>query len=191
MVKATWEGSVDAEGHLLGRLQAGDEGAFADFVERYQRRLYYLALRWVRDPEEAHDIVQRAFLRAHQAIGRFRGQSSLQTWLYRITMNLCKNFLRDAERARRKMEGYAERQSLRQAEEAANTTKEDFEALRGVIDRLPPRQRETLLLRVVEELSFMEIAEIMQCSEGTAKSNYHHAVKNLRAAVLAEQGQGP
>jgi RNA polymerase sigma-70 factor (ECF subfamily) len=180
---------VDAEAHLLGRLRAGDELAFAELVEQNQRRIYYLALRWLRDAEEAHDIVQRTFLRAHQAIGRFRGQASLQTWLYRIALNLCKNAMRDAERARRKAEGYAERHEFEKAEEAASTSSEDFEALRGVIDRLADRQRETLLLRVVEDLSFKEIAQIMRCSEGTAKSNYHHAVKNLRAMVLAEQEQ--
>ncbi len=180
---------MDAEANLLGRLKAGDEVAFAEFVDSNQRRIYYLALRWMRDPEEAQDIVQRTFLRAHRAIGRFRGQASLQTWLYRIALNLCKNAMRDAERVRRKSEGYAEHLELERAETAANTSSEDFKALRGVIDQLPERQRETLLLRVVEEVSFKEIAEIMRCSEGTAKSNYHHAVKNLRTMVLAEQEQ--
>ena len=104
-------------------------------------------------------------------------------------IEICKNYLRDADRARQKLENYVEVRSLRQAEEAANTSAEEFDALRGVIDRLHTRQRETLLLRVVEDLSFNEIAEVMQCSEGTAKSNYHHAVKNLRSMVLAEEGQ--
>ena len=180
---------MDAEGQLLERLKAGDEVAFAEFMETYQRRIYYLALRWVRDPEDARDVTQRTFLRAHQAIGRFRGQASLHTWLYRIAMNLCKNFLRDAERSRRKVESYAEHRDLKEAEEAANTAAEEFASLRGVVDKLPERQRETLLLRVVEDLSFREIAELMECSEGTAKSNYHHAVKNLRTMVLAEEGQ--
>lgn len=180
---------MDAEGQLLQRLKAGDELAFAELMETYQRRIYYLALRWVRDPEDAQDITQKTFLRAHQAVGRFRGQASLHTWLYRIAMNLCKNHLRDAERARRKVEGYVEHREIREAEKAADTAAEEFAALRGVVDRLPSRQRETLLLRVVEDLSFKEIAEAMQCSEGTAKSNYHHAVKNLRSMVLAEEGQ--
>ncbi|MCH6567001.1 MAG: sigma-70 family RNA polymerase sigma factor [Nitrospinae bacterium] len=180
---------MDSEAHLLERLKAGDEAAFADFMELYQQRIYYLALRWMPDPESARDITQQTFLRAHQAIGRFRGQASLHTWLYRIALNLCKNHLRDADRARQKLESYAEARSLKQAEEAANTSAEEFDALRGVIDRLHTRQRETLLLRVVEDLSFNEIAEVMQCSEGTAKSNYHHAVKNLRSMVLAEEGQ--
>ena len=181
---------MDAEGKLLARLKAGDEEAFSDFVERHQRRIYYLALRWVRDPEDAHDITQRTFLRAYQAIGRFRGQASLHTWLYRIAMNLCKNHLRDTERARRKVDNFAENLAMRKAEESANTSAEDFAELRGHVDLLPARQRETLLLRVVEDLSFKEIAEAMSCSEGTAKSNYHHAVKNLRSMVLAEEGWG-
>lgn len=180
---------MDAEGQLLERLKARDEVAFAEFMETYQRRIYYLALRWVRDPEDARDITQRTFFRAYKAINRFRGQASLHTWLYRIAMNLCKNFLRDTERARRKVEGYTEHRDLREAEKAANTASEEFAAMRGVVDQLPERQRETLLFRVVEDLSFKEIAEIMQCSEGTAKSNYHHAVKNLRSLVLAEEGQ--
>jgi RNA polymerase sigma-70 factor (ECF subfamily) len=104
-------------------------------------------------------------------------------------MNLCKNHVRDAERARRKVDGYAEHREIRDAEKAANTAAEEFASLRGDVDRLPSRQRETLLLRVVEDLSFKEIAEVMQCSEGTAKSNYHHAVKNLRSLVLSEEGQ--
>lgn len=178
---------MDAEGQLLDRLKAGDEDAFSEFVEKHQRRIYYLALRWVRDPEDANDVTQRTFLRAYQAIGRFRGQASLHTWLYRIAMNLCKNHLRDSERARRKVDSYAESRAMRDEEEAANTSAQDFAALRGLVDQLPSRQRETLLLRVVEDLSFKEIAETLRCSEGTAKSNYHHAVKNLRAMVLAEE----
>ncbi len=167
---------MDSEAHLLERLKADDEAAFADFMELHQQRIYYLALRWVPDPESALDITQQTFLRAHQAIGRFRGQASLHTWLYRIALNLCKNHLRDADRAQRKLESYAEVESLQQAEEAANTSAKEFEALRGVIDRLHTRQRETLLLRVVEDLSYSVCGEVMEFAEGSAQRIYLLAV---------------
>ncbi len=184
------------------RAAEGDHDAFRVLVERYQERAYGLALRVMRDEEQARDVVQEAFLKAYRSLDRFEGRSSFYTWFYRVVMNLCI----DAKRRQppgqtlewddaREVEAPAgagldavdpERQQwsgpARELERA-----ELREAIRRAIDELPEDARRTLLLREVDGLSYAEIAESLGVPKGTVMSRLHHARRRLRE-LLAEQG---
>lgn len=166
---------------LLSRLRGGDASAFDALVRTYQRDLYRLAYRLTRNMEDAKDLAQEALLRAYRALPRFDGRASVYTWLYRITLNLCLNHRRG-----RPVEGMDPTDGL------ADPAPGPLEALLGserqaavaaAIASLPPQQRATVILRAQEGLPHRAIAEILECSEGTVKANFYHAVRNLRARL--------
>lgn len=167
---------------LVQRVRAGDRRAFDELFRRHQRGLYFLCLRISRGEAEAQDLCQRAFLRAFQSLASFRGDSSFKTWLYRIAVNLSKNFLRDSGR-RGEVPIEDSLYTLSSAEKSALDRVLDEEArrrLHQILDELPAKQRATLQLRVYEDLSFAEIAEILGGTENAAKVNFHYAVKALK-----------
>jgi RNA polymerase sigma-70 factor (ECF subfamily) len=175
---------------LLERFKAGDAGAFEALVERYKREVYGLAYRYTGTHADAHDLSQEAFLRLYRGALRFRGESSFRTWLYRIVMNLGLNHVERQGRRRKRqvaLEDAAPLSTLSHADERVDQQRQR-EQLGGAIKRLPPRQRQTLILKVYKELRFKDIAELMRCSVGTAKANYFHAVARLRRE-LAGQGE--
>ncbi len=152
---------------------------FGALVERYQKPLYAFVLHYVGDPEAAEDLVQSTFVRAYSALRTFRGDASFKTWLHQIALNEC----RSRDRKRNKSREVA----LDDVGEAGlPTTVPDLEAaidgksLRRYIDRLPPRQKNVLIMRVFSDLPFKEIARLEGTSEGSAKVSYHHAVKRLK-----------
>ena len=173
---------------IIDRCLAGDEAAFDHLVRKYQRDVYQLAYRITRNGEDAKDLAQDAFVQAYRSLRSFQRKSSFYTWLYRISVNLCLNHLKGTARM-----------DPAEVDDRVRDTREDaLDVLaRGERDRavaeaiatLPPQQRATLTLRVHQGLSHKEIAEILECSEGTAKANYFHAVRGLQAR-LARFGEG-
>jgi RNA polymerase sigma-70 factor, ECF subfamily len=179
-----------SEAHLVIRAQAGDRGALDALVRRHQRALYGLCVRYVRDADEAADLVQRSFVRAMTKLDELRDPAVFKSWLLRIGAHLALNHLRDNARFVSD-EDEQDRPSdpdrlgppavldrLEAAEASA--------ALRRAVDRLPTKQRMTLELRIYEDLSFREIAEALSISEGAAKVNFHYAVRKLRALLAPE-----
>jgi RNA polymerase sigma-70 factor, ECF subfamily len=166
---------------LVARVRGGDRRAFDLLFSRHQRGLYYLCLRISGGEAEAQDLCQRAFLRAFESLGSFRGESSFKTWLYRIAVNLSKNFLRDAGR-RGEVAMEIEPQASPSEKDALERVlaEEDRQQLQRVIGGLPEKQRATLQLRVYEDLSFAEIAKILGGTENAAKVNFHYAVRTLK-----------
>ena len=166
----------DDDEALVERFRGGDGRAFDELVRRYRRAIFHLALRYVKASADAEDVAQRAFVRAFEKIERFRGDAAFRTWLYRITVNLALNHLRDHARV--------SPTEIREEALAVEATepRDDGEArrLRGAIERLPPKQRLVMELRIFEELSFREVAEVAECSEDSAKANYQHGLKRLR-----------
>ncbi len=136
----------------------------------------------MRDDDEAKDVAQRAFVKAYQGVHGLRGAGAFRTWLYRIASNLALNHLRDHARLQP-----TEDAGKDVAVEAVGTDRladaERRARLLGALDRLPPKQRLVLELRVFQELSFREVADAAGCSENAAKVNFHHAVKKLRACI--------
>jgi RNA polymerase sigma-70 factor, ECF subfamily len=167
------------DSEVIQRVLAGDGAAFDLLVRQYQERIYRLAYRMTHNAEDAKDLAQEAFVQAYRSLGGFRQRSSFSTWLYRITMNLCLNHLKSAGRM-----DPAEVDGLladpRQNSLDAILSHERDRALSAAIEALPPQQKATLTLRVQHGLSHREIAEVLECSEGTAKANYFHAVRGLQ-----------
>lgn len=173
---------------LVQRIQSGDSDAFAVLMDLYQKQVYHLALRTVGNPEDAADMTQEAFLRAYRAIGSFRGDSKLSVWLYRLTQNVCIDFLRS--RGRRPavsltVENEADEvQELDVADdrfdpEEQYQRKALRDAVRRGLDALPEEYRAILVLREINGLSYAEIGEQLQLEEGTVKSRLFRARKKL------------
>jgi RNA polymerase sigma factor (sigma-70 family) len=168
----------DAE--LLDAFRAGDARAFETLVRRYQRPVLAIARRFARDADDAEDLAQRAFINASQRAGGWRG-GSFKSWLFRITVNLAKNHLRDTARFDRSDEAQdRETPAGEPSAEARIEASQQQKALREAVAHLPRRQREVLLLRIDGDLPFAEIASTLGISEVNAKVNFHHAVRKLK-----------
>jgi RNA polymerase sigma-70 factor, ECF subfamily len=167
--------------------QRGERDAFNPLVERYQRDIYRLCYRYVNDPQDANDMAQEVFLKAYKAIGRFRGESSFSTWLYRIAVNTCLNF-----RSTRRPEGEELSDAVPDGRAGALTLlerEEQADRVRAAVSRLPEKQRATLILKIYHELTHEEVAGIVGASVGTVKANLFHALGNLRKMLNAEMAE--
>ncbi|MFN7972866.1 MAG: sigma-70 family RNA polymerase sigma factor [Acidobacteriota bacterium] len=172
------------ERELTSRARAGDDAAFDALVNKYKKEIYRLAYRFVQNAEDAHDMAQDTFLKAYLSLGEFRGDSSFRTWIYRIAMNLSINHIKSAAVSRRSDVPAEELDPGKSGKILSSIMSSEMtDRLRDAIDDLPPKQRETLLLKVYHDLKYTEIAEIMGCSVGTSKANFFHAVQALRGAL--------
>ncbi len=169
---------------VVQRVLAGDTAAFDGLVRQHQQEIYRLAYRMTRNAEDAKDLAQEAFVQAYRSLGTFRGHSRFSTWLYRITVNLCLNHLKSA--ARQDPAVVDERLPDARADSLTVLLIDERDrAVADAIQALPPQQKATLTLRVHQGLGHREIAEILECSEGTAKANYFHAVRALQRRLAA------
>jgi RNA polymerase sigma-70 factor, ECF subfamily len=171
----------EADRTLVSRLRQGDQTAFDTLVQQHQKDLFRLAYRMTGNAEDAKDLSQEAFLRAYRGLGTFDGRSSLSTWLYRITVNLCISHLRQRRSSdEREIETHAD-PSAKPLDELEE--REVYRAVGEAVAQLPPQQQAALLLRVHHGLPYREIAEILESAEGTVRVNYFHAVAKLRAQL--------
>ena len=175
---------------LVRRFQAGDESAFDLLVEEHRREVYRLAHRLLGNHADADDLAQEAFLRIYRSLRRFRGESAFRTYLTRVVLNLAAD-RRKARRARPEvpMDEVPDRESRRA--DPAEPGLIGREALRRAVDLLPPRQRETLVLRIFQEMKFREIAGVMGCTVGTAKAIFFHALKGLKGRIMPDSPSRP
>lgn len=173
----------------------GDVEAFEHLVEKYQHKIYTLSYRYMGNEQDANDMAQEALIKAYRSLGTFKGESSLATWLYRITTNVCLDELRKRKRTLH---------IVSIDEPLATTNGEDIERelvdpsptadaiyeqkqleneLQKIIDSMKPEHRTVIILRDVMDLTYEEIAEILQCSIGTVKSRLSRAREVLRRKV--------
>jgi RNA polymerase sigma-70 factor (ECF subfamily) len=181
---------------VLGRLRAdereaveaaqrGDREAFDVLVTRYQRDVYRLCYRYAGNHHDANDLAQETFLKAYRAVARFRGESAFSTWLYRIAVNTCLNF-----KTARRPEPEPLAETLADGGRAVSEELERSERalkVRAAVERLPAKQRATLILKVYQDLTHEEVAGILGSSVGTVKANLFHALNNLRKLLAAEE----
>jgi RNA polymerase sigma-70 factor (ECF subfamily) len=168
---------------LVGKARQGSRAAFEALVRRYQKPLYYLCFRYVRDHDAAADLTQRSFIRVIEKLDDLREDNTFKSWLFRIGANLSLNHIRDHARFVDESAAASEDPDSRGAAPDVQLQLEAAEmsqAVREAVALLPTKQRMTLELRVYEELSFRDIAAALDTTEGAAKVNFHYAVKRLR-----------
>lgn len=174
--------STDKE--LVKRVQKGDKGAFDVLVLKYEQKIVNLVMRYVRDPNEAMDVTQEAFLKAYRALPRFRGDSAFYTWLYRIAINTSKNYL--VSLSRRPLEYDLDLQDPEQ-QSISNKLRDDDspeglllrdelrQTMEDTIAALPDELRMAITLREADGLSYEEISQAMDCPVGTVRSRIFRA----------------
>lgn len=189
----TWPEVAGRESLLVERCAAGDEGAFADLVSEHERMVYQLALNLLGDEEEALDLSQEVFLQVFRTIGRFRCQSSLRTWIFRIVVNQARNRQRWWRRRRQADQVSLDEHLLSNGALPAGPEgllpdrmlgqKELATRIWRALDDLPFEQRTTIVLREIDGLSYEEIAYSLGVVVGTVKSRLGRAREALRRAL--------
>jgi len=178
-------GAREADLLLVERVQSGDREAFGLLVGKYQRKLLRLVMRLVRDPAEAEDVTQEAFIKAYRALPNFRGESAFYTWLYRIGVNTAKNWL--AANGKRmptvseitddESEGIEEGVLLRHDEtpDRVLMSRQIGETVNAAMEALPEDLRTAITLREIDGMAYEEIAQVMDCPIGTVRSRIFRA----------------
>jgi RNA polymerase sigma-70 factor (ECF subfamily) len=171
--------SIDPDAELAEKFRSGDRGAFDALVRRHQKGVWRVVRRYVKRDADAADVTQQVFVRAFKGLATFRGAATVRSWLYRIAINCSLSWIRDH---RREEPSEIAEDSLTEMPVAPGKIAGDQAGaeLRAAVAQLPPKQRLVLELRVFDDLSFKEVAELADCSENTAKVNFHYAVKKLR-----------
>jgi RNA polymerase sigma-70 factor, ECF subfamily len=186
---------------LVERLQAGAEEAYEELIHLYQVPVYNLVYRLLADPGDSCDVVQEVFLKIFRNVGNFRGQSSLKTWIYRIALNEAHNRRRWFSRHRKhEIDLDRDDEHLRSLQETIPDAgfspfdlllgTETQEKIEDALQRLSPNFREAVVLRDIEELTYDEIAEILNISMGTVKSRILRGREALRKQLMQGGEQG-
>ena len=176
---------------LVEGLRQGTEAAYEALIAEYQQPVYNLAVRLLSDSSDASDVVQEVFLKVFRKIGAFRGDSSLKTWIYRIAVNEAYNYQRWFGRHRKQEVGLDEEEegTLNYSQRLPDPSRSPFDCVadqeqhklvEGALARLNPSYRMAVVLRDIEELSYEEIAEILQVALGTVKSRILRGREALR-----------
>ncbi|NQW29405.1 MAG: RNA polymerase sigma factor [Ignavibacteria bacterium] len=193
MTSATTINTVNqSDANILDTFRNGEEErALNEFVRTHQRFVYSVAYRYLQQKENAQDASQEVFLRAIKAIRGFKGESTLQTWLYRITMNVCNSMVRKGKGRFFVPVGEGESEMnipWQGASPLQDVVNADFNSIfQSILLTLPAKQRETFCLRYFDELSYEEISEMVNTSVGALKANYHWAVKKIAVALKETQ----
>ena len=183
---------MEAVKKLIRGLKRGSQTAFEQLLELYSEKVYHTAFHMLSNEEDANDAAQETFLAIYKSIGRFRAESSLSTWIYKITVNTCINLARKNQKhATVPMEFNAHGELVDlQLPDTAPTPEEavigkvSYEEVRHAIDQLGGEHRTVIVLRDIENLSYEEIAQIVNLPQGTVKSRINRARSQLRQIIL-------
>ena len=171
----------DADIALVDRYLRGDMTAFDELMIRYERQIYRVCYRFVENPDDARDLAQEVFIKAFEHLPTFRRESSLKTWLYRIAMNHCINHVKKHQREFVEVTETTGR--VDPSVQSDMEMREQQARFRRLIQRLPPKQKAILEMRVHEQLSYEEIARMSGRSISTIKASVFFALEKLRKLV--------
>lgn len=168
----------------LFRQEATKEKAFTDLVKKYQERLYWHIRRMVINHDDANDVLQNVFIKIWKALGNFREDSQLFTWLYKIATNECLTFL--DQKKRKDAVSFDEIESglsnKIKSDEGFDAEKLEWK-LQLAIQQLPEKQRIVFNLRYYDEMPYEEMSQVLSTSEGALKASYHHAAKKIEEFI--------
>ena len=185
---------------LVRLAQNGDQDAFGELVLRYEKQVYNLALRMVGQEQDALDLSQEAFVRAWRGLPAFRSDAKFSTWLYRLTSNICIDFLRSQKNRRTVSMTVEEDQEESQqwqlpdpapGPEQQTVEREQARRIKAAMEQLAPEQRQILTLRAIHGLSYAQIGQIMQLKEGTVKSRLNRTRQQLKQILMPEGNLAP
>jgi RNA polymerase sigma-70 factor (ECF subfamily) len=194
----------DADDHVLvAACRAGDRRAFQLLFERYERKVYAVAYGFLRNPEDALDVVQEAFIKVYRYLPNFEGQSSFYTWLYRIAANLCIDHMRRSGRKRdvefddklrhdnEESGGEFVAVSALGEPEGSVNNKEILSAVSSSLEHLSDKHRAVIVMRELQGMSYADMAKAMGCSKGTIMSRLFHARRNMQKLLRERLDQVP
>jgi len=177
---------------------SGDASAFDSLVIRHQKSIQRVCYRFTGNTEDAADLTQEVFVKAYRSLSKFRGTSAFSTWLYRIAVNACLSF--KASRKNRTEEWDEDYDIVAEGPSAEDSldSRMNAETIHAALETLPEKQRVTVIMKVLEERTHAEVAEILGSNVGTVKANLFFAIRNLRkhlvasgAALRGERGKEP
>ncbi len=182
---------------LVARATAGDLESFNQLVRRWERPIFALAYRTLGREEDARDVVQDAFLRAYRGLPRFKGEAKFSSWLYRITLNLCRDWIRRERRAPIvPTPGGADPNTFADEQVSPATSVEELvgrrqmsEAVAQAMAELPEDQRTAILMKEYHGLTFQEIADTLQCPLSTVKTRLYQGLSVLRRRLERRQAE--
>lgn len=182
----------ESEKDIIKRMLAGDKNAFELLVLAYEKQVYNFALRMLGSNEDAADMTQEAFIKAYSGLASFRGDSKFSVWLYRITSNVCLDFLRAKSRRAQVSLTVGEDEDTQQLDipdpdsdvERLFMRKMSMQAVNDGLAQLPDEQRQILVMREVGGMSYADIGKALSLEEGTVKSRIFRARKKLCAYLL-------
>ena len=191
-IPATHTSLPTDEKELVERFQNGEQEAFNELVNRYHGKIYNLVYKYVPNSETAKDLSQKIFIKAYRALPNFKRQSAFYSWLYRIAVNLCIDFIRQQKRGQTL--SFEDLSAGNNDEQVFNDvsplppdqieTKELGQIIGQAVQQLPPKQQHVFNLRYHDGLQLKEIAAQLDRSEGTIKAHLHHAHKRLRTLLI-------
>ncbi|MCL2663656.1 MAG: sigma-70 family RNA polymerase sigma factor [Oscillospiraceae bacterium] len=191
--------NIDVEKEIIERVLGGDKNAFEGLVLENQKNVYNLALKMTRNEEDALDVSQEAFVKAYRQLRNFRGDSRFSVWLYRLTYNLCIDFLRKKPKTNMVSLSYdddsgdtapLEIPDLRSLPEDSTIRNELRKGITESIKELPLKHREVIVMREISDMSYDDIATTLKINVGTVKSRLARARLKL-IDILKEKGTFP
>jgi RNA polymerase sigma-70 factor (ECF subfamily) len=174
-----------SSGDLIARCQAGDIAAFETLYKQHAARLYTLACRMAGSPEDGEDLLQEIFLQAYRKLGSFKGDSAVGTWLYRLALNHCLDYVRSRQAKMHKLTDTLDAEASFEPTARRETPIARLDLERAV-ERLPPGCREAFVLHDVEGFDHKEVGKLLGIAEGTSKSQVFKARMKLRALLRGQ-----
>ena len=172
---------------LVAYAKTGDYSAFEELVKRYRNDVFGLSYHYLRNREEAWDISQEVFIKAHRAITKFRGDASFKTWILRITANRCKDFFKKRKLKTVSVDEPAQLEQFKSptaSPDEALASSELGHSIKKALDTLSEKHKLAFVLRELEGQSYEDMSKIMECSLGTVMSRLHHARKKLQQSLI-------